>query len=175
MTGKMKNYTKAVPDEKKETKKELENKLISMREDREAKLAAAKDQLVDMLTVTVDKYRTATGTAEALRILRFVDESFNDIKLANNLAKDMASITSMMTAKARKLEPEEMDQLCDGFYDKDFTIGDSKAWPYELAKEMMCIDLCRNVGGAAEDMVSFVARSQEEIDATEQALKDLGD
>lgn len=152
------------------TIKELEEKIASMRADKDKKCRAAKEQLVSMLEVTVDKYRTATGTAEALRILRFVTGNDEvDLTRANRLAWDMAVVTDKMRMKADKLAYAEMDKLCDGFYEKEFK-GNSD---YELAFEMMCIDLCRNVGDAAEDMVEFIKRVQEEIDATGEELKKL--
>ena len=160
-----------------ETKKELEEKLAKMTEDRDNKCKAAKDQLVEMLKITADKYRTATGTAEALRVYRFANANDNkferDITEANNIAHSMAEGTEQMMNRAIELSYEEMDQLCDGFYDKNFTITRNDSCVDKLVFEMMKIDLCRNVGGSAEDMVSFVKRSQEEIDATEKALKEL--
>jgi len=161
--------------EDKVTIKELEEKIAGMKEDKEKKCKAAKEQLVSMLEVTVDKYRTATGTAEALRVLRFAYEDTN-IMNACNLAHKMAETTKMMLDKAKKLSYAEMDQLCDGFYVKDFTVD--SMWTetkcgQELAYEMMCIDLCRNVGGAAEDMVEFIKRVEEDIDATGRQLKEL--
>lgn len=153
--------------------KELEDKIKSMKEDKEKKCKAAKEQLIDMLEVTVDKYRTATGTAEALRVLRFAnnnkDGGWEEIMLARGLANMMADITNSMKEKAEKLSYAEMDQLCDNFYSKEFE-GNT---PDDLAIEMMKIDLCRNVGGAAEDMVEFIKRVQEEIDTTGEELKKL--
>ena len=160
------------------TIKELEGKIESMKKDKETKCKAAKNQLVEMLKVTVDKYRTATGTAEALRVLRFV--SGNDevnLTLANHLAWDMAVEANRIREKAENLAYAEMDKLCDGFYEKEFKVEyDSEKINdayYKLAFEMMRIDLCRNVGGSAEDMVEFIKRTQEEIDATGEKLKEL--
>lgn len=166
--------------------KELEEKIVSMKKDKEAKCKAAKEQLVEMLKVTVDKYRTATGTAEALRVLRFVvgNDEVN-LTWANRLAWDMAVEADRIREKAEKLAYAEMDKLCDGFYEKEFklaypeTDNDMDYGPietdhlYQLAFEMMRIDLCRNVGGSAEDMVEFIKRTQEEIDATGEKLKEL--
>ena len=150
--------------------KELEDKIESMKADKEKKCKLAKEQLVSMLEVTVDKYRTATGTAEALRVLRFVVGSDKvNLAQANRLAWDMAVEADKMREKAKKLAYAEMDKLCDGFYEKEFK-SDSA---YELAFEMMRIDLCRNVGEAAEDMVEFIKRVQEEIDSTGEELKKL--
>lgn len=157
--------------------KELEEKLKGMKEDKLAKCKAAKKQLVEMLKVTVDKYRTATGTAEALRVLRFAKGDDNvPILMANTLAYDMAGEADRMRKKAEKLDYVKMDTLCDGFYEKDFDMDegeDGVSYYYSLAFEMMRIDLCRNVGGSAEDMVEFIKRTQEEIDATGEELKKL--
>ena len=182
-----KNEVKVIKsDEKNENKltvedkltiKELEESIAKMKEDKEAKCKLAKDQLIDMLEVTVDKYRTATGTAEALRVMRFAMGN-DDVNIAEScmLAHDMAKVTQDMLSKAKKLSYAEMDQLCDGFYAKDFLV-DSQSTNFvsgkQLAYEMMCIDLCRNVGGAAEDMVEFIKRTEEQIDATGKKLKEL--
>lgn len=159
---------------------ELEEKIESMRKDKISKCKAAKEQLVEMLDITSDKYRTATGTAEALRVLRFVlGDRYTDcaVDLANQLAWDMAGVADMMKKKANELDYDKMDQICDGFYDKEFSVKneDSDDAIVKLAFEMMRIDLCRNVGGSAEDMVEFIKRTQEEIDATGEELKKLKD
>lgn len=156
--------------------KELEDKIASMKADKEKKCKSAKEQLIDMLEVTVDKYRTATGTAEALRVLRFVCDGTIDVnvKFACNLAWELAEVADDMRKKAESLAYAKMDQICDGFYEKEFKLADSSFDScYELAFEMMRIDLCRNVGGAAEDMVEFIKRVQDEIDSTGEKLKEL--
>ena len=156
--------------EKQKTKDELEDKLDKMKLDRTNKVSAARKQLVEMIEVTADKYLTATGTAEALRVLRFCYGRENDLIVqAMNLSKKMAVETKKMAEQAEKLEASQMDKLCEKFYEKDF----ATPTPDDLAFEMMRIDLCRNVGGAAEDMVSFITRSNEEIEATEKVLKEL--
>lgn len=164
--------------------KELEENLESMKTDKEKKLASAKEQLIDMLEVTVDKYRTATGTAEAIRVLRFVvgDQDVH-ITWANRLAWDMAIETDKVKKKAESLDYAEMDKLCNGFYEKEFKADDSYGGNieygtldnsyYRLAFELMRIDLCRNISGAAEDMVEFIKRVDEEIKATEEKLAEL--
>lgn len=160
------------------TIKELEGKIESMKKDKDKKCKVAKEQLVSMLEITVDKYRTVTGTAESLRVLRFVvgDESWIDLSWASRLAWDLAVEADKMKQKAESLAYAEMDKLCDGFYEKEFKISpdveDEKAI-YNTAFEMMRHDLCRNVGSAAEDMVEFIKRTQEEIDATGEKLKEL--
>lgn len=180
--GEMINNDKKLTIDDKITIKELEEQLVKMKEDKEKKCASAKEQLVSMLEITVDKYRTATGTAEALRVLRFtvsdIDGSI-DLSWPNSLAITMADVANSMKLKAEKLDYDEMDQLCDGFYDKEFKIiaGDTDEKHalncMKLAEEMMRIDLCRNVGGAAEDMVEFIKRVDAEIEVTQKKLDEL--
>lgn len=158
---------------------ELEDKIAKMEADREAKCTAAKTQLVDMLEVTADKYRTATGVAEALRVLRFTHGENGPRVLLGDaalLAVKMAGVAANMAEHAKERAPYEMDKLCDGYYDNDLAskAADIKKGvsSFELAFEMMCIDLCRNVGGAAEDMAEFCRRSDEEILSTKKALEE---
>lgn len=161
------------------TIKELEEKIVSMKKDKEKKCKFAKEQLVEQLKIDVEKWRTATGTAEALRTLRFVVGSNEvDLTWANRLAWDMAVETDRMREKSESLTYAEMDKLCDGFYEKEFKFdvsGESKIdlKEYQLAFELMRLDLCQGVGKAAEDMVEFIKRAEEEIDATGKKLKEL--
>ncbi len=168
------------------TIKELEERITSMKEDKEKKCKFAKEQLVEQLKIDVEKWRTATGTAEAARVLRFVTSGghdYVDLSWANRLAWDMAVETDKMREKAESLTYAEMDKLCDGFYEKEFKIDYSKKdivteddithATYEMAFELMRLDLCQGVGKAAEDMVEFIKRTQDEIDACGEKLKEL--
>lgn len=145
---------------------ELLDKKESMAVDRIKKLAMAKEQLVEQLKVTVDKYRTATGVMEALRVIRMVMD-VDDVPLAEELsfARDvtanMIATVSAMTEKAERLGYAEMDELCEGFYDEDFVSKNFSG--IELAEQLMCLDLCRNVGPAAEDIVGFIEKTDAEI------------
>lgn len=159
------------------TIKELEESIVKMKEDKEKKCKSSKEQLIEMLKVTIDKYRTATGTAEALRVLRFTNGERENIPIykACRLANAMAKETNTMLEKARKLNYAEMDKLCDGFYAKEFE-APGKSFSddaYDLAFEMMRIDLCRNVGPATEDLVEFIKSTQEAIDKVGEEIKQL--
>lgn len=162
-------------DDMKAAIEELEQKLTKMEEDRDAKCKAAREQLIDMLEVTADKYLTVTGTAEALRVVRFVigAETPGDLIDACELAHRMAGVAKDMAERAKELATNAMDQLCKDFYTEDFDIRDFDQRQFAMAFEMMRIDLCRNVGGSAEDMVGFVKRVQEEIDVTKAKLEEL--
>ena len=166
------DLNKQLPVDIDEQLKELDEKIEKMNEDRESKCKAAKEQLIEMIEITQDKYRTATGVAEALRVIRFIDiydgDHAKELDIAHDLAIQMAGVCWDMSEKAKSLDYNEMDKLCDGFYNKSFAGSDD-----DLAYEMMKIDLCRNVGGAAEDMVSFWKRVEEEINSTVEAYNEL--
>ena len=162
--------------------KELRDNRQKAIEDRDLKCKSAKEHLMDMLRITVDKYRTATGTLEAMRVLRMVggDQSAQVYAQANKLAWAMSAETEKMHKKAADLDYADMEQLCDGFYQKEFTLTDDGASTaicsskvFKLAFELMRIDLCRNVGPSAEDMVAFLNRANEEIAKMDEKIADL--
>lgn len=157
---------------------EMEDKLNKMIEDRDAKCKAAKEQLIENLKVTADKYRTATGVMEALRTMRMVNNGklddtpiYDEIEQARDIAAYMIEEVSNMTNQAEYLEYSEMNELCEGFYYTDFVSDPFSA--IDLCKELMRLDLCRNVGPAAEDMVAFLNRANDEITVTENKLAEL--
>lgn len=157
---------------------ELVDKIAGMIKDRDAKCESAKDQLIESLKITADKYRTATGVMEALRVMRMVEDGSSgiphvkyDIEQARSLAVDMAKTAECMAEIANALKYEKMDNLCEGFYEADFAENDIT--PRELMEELMCLDLCRNVGPAAEDIVEFYKHATEDIDDTQSELDEL--
>lgn len=158
---------------------DLVNQLDRMTKDRDKKCASAKEQLIEQLKVTADKYRTATGVMEALRVIRTV---FGDHKRvrpslqdelanSNRLAGDMIVEICALAGKAESLGYAEMDKLCDGAYKEDFISNEYT--PYDLCFELMRLDLCRNIGPAAEDMVGFINRVQEEVNAIHEKLDSI--
>lgn len=149
---------------------ELEEKIKGMKKDQESKCSQAKEQLINQLEVTADKYRTATGVMEALRVIRMVqDDTTYDIESACVIALNMANEVMRMKDVAENLEYEKMDNLCDDFYVKDYaSIEEYGVIP--LAFELMRLDLCRNVGPAAEDITEFYKRSTQDIDDTKEEL-----
>lgn len=162
----------------KEQCQELVNTFEKMIQDRDAKLEAAKEQLVENLNITSDKFRTVTGTMEAMRVIRMVFdgdpkdmEVYDVIGMAKGIALTMAVRAKEIADKALTLGYAEMDQLCDGFYDTDFANGESSA--IDMVEELMAIDLCRNVGPASEDIVGFLDRVDIDIAETVAKLDEL--
>lgn len=160
---------------------ELVDKIQKMVDDRDRKCAAAKKQLVSQLEITASKYRTATGVMEGLRIIQKVIVSgsqtsdlitvCDQISCAKDLAMDMVKVCTDMHDKAESLGWAEMDQLCESFYDEKFAEGDGS--PLDMCYQLMVLDLCQNVGPAAEDIVAFLNHTDEEIKAANMQLDDL--
>ena len=162
----------------KEIYQELCDKHQGMIDDRDAKCEAAKEQLIDSLKVTADKYRTATGTMEALRVMRMVNDGtpddmqiFEEIEQARGLAADMVAEVSKLTDKAENLGWAEMDKLCEDAYDENFISKGFSAM--DLCFELMRLDLCRNVGPASEDMVEFFRRANSDIADTAEKMSEM--
>ena len=156
------------------TADEQAKSIRKMYEDRDKKALSAKDHLVKQLEVTVEKYRTANGVMSALETLRAVAGKHEmaieeEIGLAKTIATTMATNTQKMASKAWDLDPEQMDQLCEGFYDKEFSESDSSA--LDMTVELMSLQLCQNVGPDAGDIVEFLRHAGEEIEKAKQNLE----
>lgn len=156
-----------------ETAREQAKSISKMYEDRDRKAVGAKQHLVSQLMVTTEKYRTANGIMAALDTVRTVfgshgDDIYSEIQMAQRIAKGMAVTAEKMAEKAQSLDPDDMDQLCEMFYDKDMT--NKKVGPTELAEQLMTLQLCQNVGPNAEDVVEFLRSADEEIEKARENL-----
>lgn len=161
-----------------ETAKKQAKDIAKMYEDRDKKAVGAKEHLVSQLEVTIDKYRTANGVMSALDTLRTVmgeggENKYAEIQAAQRIAKRLAVVTTNMAAKAKELDPEEMDKLCDGFYDMDLV--NKNVGPEALAEQLMILHLCQNVGPSAEDVSDFCRTADEEIEKARTELKKFCD
>lgn len=153
---------------------EMAKTIRKMYDDRDAKAMSAKERLVSQLEVTADKYRTANGVMSALETVRIVigDNAnmtlVDSVATAKSMAMKMAVMALDMAEKAKGLDPEEFETLCDGFYDTDFAAGDGSV--ADMIEQLLALQLCQNVGPNAADVTEFCTRSDEEI---EKARKDL--
>lgn len=157
-----------------QTAKEQAKSISKMYEDRDKKALAAKEHMINQLSVTSEKYRTANGVMSALETVRTVlggagPNIYPEIDMAQRIAKDMSVIAEKMAIKAGELDPEDMCHLCDKFYDADIV---SKSLSMEdLAKQLMILQLCQNVGPSAEDMTDFCRTADDEIEKARQNLR----
>ena len=152
---------------------EMAKSIGKMYEDRDRKALSAKERLVEQLDVTSDKYRTANGVMAALDVVRSVNGNASDpiqeIAMAKAVATEMAHVSKTMCDKAKSLAPEEMSQLCDDFYDKEFSEHDSSI--VEMVNELMALQLCQNVGPSAEDITDFLSQADAEIEKAREDLR----
>jgi len=159
-----------------ETAKKQAKDISKMYEDRDKKALGAKEHLVSQLKVTADKYRTANGVMSALDTIRLVagnhsgDDLIGDIAMAKGVAVVMAHKAQEMAAKANKLDPEDMSQLCDDFYEKEFADSDETS-AVDMVIELMLLQLCQNVGPNAEDVAEFCRTADDEIEKARENLK----
>lgn len=161
-----------------ESAKEQAKAIGKMYEDRDKKAMGAKEHLVSQLKVTADKYRTANGVMSALDTIRLVagnhsgDDLLGDIAMAKGVAVVMAHKAQEMASKANKLDPEDMSQLCDDFYEKEFADSDETS-AVDMVIELMLLQLCQNVGPNAEDVAEFCRTADDEIEKARKSLKDF--
>lgn len=158
-----------------EVAEEMARSIAKMYEDRDKKAMSAKEHLISQLKITVDKYRTANGVMSALQTVRDVVgqgslDLSDELMIAKEMATKMANVTLSMATQAENFLPEEMDQLCNGFYDKEFSEGEVNEGA--LIHELMRIQLCQNVGPNAEDITEFVRHADEEIEKARNDLRE---
>lgn len=157
-----------------ETARKQAKDIAKMYEDRDKKALGARDHLVSQLEVTSSKYKTANGVMNALDTVRDVfGEKYmgpeEEIEVAKKAAKHMAGVAIKMADRASQLDPEEMDQLCDDFYDKNFV--NSRSTGITLINEVLTLQLCQNVGPNAEDIVEFCHTADDEIEKARENLR----
>ena len=173
------NKMKLVAEEEDHAKvaNDMATSIAKMYEDRDKKALGARDHLVSQLEVTADKYRTANGVMSALDTVRLVagnhtgDDLMGDIAMAKGVAIVMAHKAQDMRDKAQELDPDDMDQLCDGFYEKEFAESESLT-AVDMVVELMLLQLCQNVGPAAQDVADFCRTADEEIEKARNNLRD---
>lgn len=142
-------------------------KIRKMYEDRDKKIANARENLVSQLEVTASKYLTANGVMSALETIRTVYGNSNDIHediiLAKTFAVTMSDLTLRLKKKAEDLENvNEFNALCDNVYDAHYAEDDNDT-PADLIVELMILQLCQNVGPNAEDIALFFDHTTQEI------------
>ncbi len=143
------------------------NSIIKMGEERDNKIASAREQLVETLGITAEKYITANGVMAGLETLRQVVGENSDLDLvtqleiASEVAKNMSQVSLAMMDRAETIEVEDFGKLCEDFYTADFTAESPNA--QAMTQELMLLQLCQNVGPSAEDILGFKERAEEEI------------
>jgi len=173
--GKLKDVTEEA--DPKDVAKEQAEAIAKMEEDATFKAINAKERLVSQLDVMSQKYRTANGVMSALDTERDVlgqvkagENMYSEIQMAQRIAKSMSIAAAKMKNLAAGTDPEKMDTICEKMYKADMTAD--AVGPEELAKQLMILQLCQNVGPVAQDIVDFCATTDEEIDKARESLKE---
>lgn len=150
------------------------NDIIKMKNAAEEKIENARIHLVDTLEVTAQKYLTANGMMAAIETIRQVignaDVSFEtQTTWAKDIMRALSDSAASMMEKAKVLAVENFDQICEDYYEEDFSAREDII-AYDLACELMELQLCQNVGPAAQDIIDFKTTSDEEIEKAQDKL-----
>lgn len=150
------------------------NDIIKMKNAAEEKIKNARTQLVNQLEITAQKYLTANGMMAAIETIRQVignaDVSFEtQTAWAKEIMHVLSDSAASMMVKAESLAVEDFGQICEDYYEEDFTAGEDII-AYDLACELMELQLCQNVGPAAQDIIDFKTSSDEEIEKAQAKL-----
>lgn len=150
------------------------NDIVKMKNAAEEKIENARIHLVDTLEVTAQKYLTANGMMAAIETVRQVignaDVSFEtQTAWAKEIMRALSDSAASMMEKAKTLAVENFDQICEDYYEEDFSAREGII-AYDIACELMELQLCQNVGPAAQDIIDFKASSDEEIEKAQAKL-----
>lgn len=142
---------------------------------RDEKLNAAREHLIANISVTSDKYLTANGLMIALDIVRDVvkDSSLpleKELELARAAARNVSDIAEELEQKARNLDINEFGNFCEDVYECDFVLIENTYG--ELIEELLILQLCQNIGPAAQDIADFKTAADEDIEESKQQLNE---
>lgn len=160
-----------------EEAKRLSADIDSMIDKRDEKTKGAIKHLAENLHVTAEKYMTANGVMAALEALRQVvgkDPVYShDVLLGMSckLAKEITAVVFAMAAKAEDACVEELDKFCDEYYVKDF--ASTEATAESMARQLLILPLCQNVGPNAQDIKDFYTTANEEIQKSYKELDEF--
>lgn len=160
-----------------EEARKLSADIDSMIDKRDEKAKGAIEHLVENLHVTAEKYMTANGVMAALEALRQVvgkDPVYqHDVLLGMSckLAKEITAVVFAMAAKAENACVEELDKFCDEYYVKDF--ASTEATAESMARQLLILSLCQNVGPNAQDIKDFYTAANEEIQKSYKELDEF--
>lgn len=162
----------------------LDTEVKRMTEAMYEKVDGALDHMIKNLLVAADKYMTYRGFDTAYNYLKQYNHP-DPLAVAAVTAFNLSNTAKLMVERARKIKKdiqsvpdltiaESLSNFCDDFYSDEF-INDVDAWMYEekhshsviieqIAVEAMRIDLCTNVGSAAQDIADFIMQAKDEID-----------
>lgn len=150
------------------------NDIVKMKNAAAEKIDNARAHLIDTLEITSRKYLTANGMMAAIETIRQVigneDVSFStQVKWAIEIMNALSDAAASMMVKAEELAMEDFDKLCEDYYQANYADRETVT-AYDLACELMELQLCQNVGPAAQDIIDFKASSDEEIEKAQVKL-----
>ncbi len=172
MSAKVKRIDKK---DEKESIEEMFHTLYVMITEMDKKLCYARDSLVASCAAASKKYLTANGVMQAIDFTLQVEGKGRVLTEAEmidcaSIAREMSSIAEQMGVTAQSIPWDEMDTLCDGFYQDDYA-SNGDITTRSLVRELMVLQLCQNAGSAAADIYEANERMNEEIDKQENAIE----
>lgn len=149
-----------------EMAQDMSDEIDKMIDKRDEKVDGARAHFVETLHVTHDKYLTGSGVMAAIDCLHDVynKDGFTIAIMpeAQEIAQRLAEISESMAEAAEDCDLMEFDTFCDSYYDSDFA-SRQVIEPRDLALEVMILNLCQQVGPAAQDIMDFQNSANEEI------------
>lgn len=177
---KMQNITKAdltnkpackALDPKAEAEK-MAKDIASMKEKADEKVERAIEHLHKQVESASKKYLTVTGIEAAMDCgEKYLDSMpmCERLRICQEVAQTMSKIAIRVVGMIDERGEEGLADIPDELYNPEFAMQENLT-VHDVVLQIMLLDLCRNVGNAADDIVGFRKSSSEEIKKSEDEL-----
>ena len=177
---KMQNITKAdltnkpvckALDPKAEAEK-MAKDITSMKEKADEKVERAIEHLHKQVESASKKYLTVTGIEAAMDYgEKYFDglPMFERLHICQQVAQTMSKVATRVVGMIDERDEEGLADIPEELYNPEFAMQENLT-PHDVVLQIMLLDLCRNVGNAADDIVGFRKSSGEEIKKAEDEL-----
>lgn len=164
-------------DEKQAQIDELTQDIERMRVRRDEKIAQNKEHMGQRLGMLATKYMTVNGYLSCQEAVTRADYKKYlhpaDVQnLTLRLAEEMSELAQKVKADFDAYEGDKWSEIVDGLIDEEFCKRASIE-DYDVAKEILVVEFCQNVGGSLEDMEGFVEETKRQIEDCEKKLAEL--
>lgn len=176
----MSSNTPTAKAEQRAMKLDLEKQLEVGTKNRTANLEQRMEFLKAEINMVGEKYLTVNGFMQCMTTIREVLFGDTDMLAAEGTRADARRLAMKMSALAKslgaRLEDEDVDTIdasfLDGLLDENFVSDEHST--FEIADQLLIIQLLQNIGPSIDDLVEFREGSAAGIVALNEAIENVG-
>lgn len=163
---------------------ELKHSLDLAIADQENKLEKSRGHLVDQIIMAARKYKTVNGLMQARTVLNDVmfgeplslrltaggEALYDD---ARTIAKEMYNRAMALASAIENTDVADFTEgMLDKYYIEDFVSNEDNTF-FDIALELLTVNLLQNVGPAVDDIMNFHDSTSEDIERMKEKIAEL--